>query len=66
VSVEDTGPGIPAAIAGDLFQPFVTSGKQNGVGLGLALSRKTVLSHGGELWVETVKVGARFRMRLPV
>ncbi len=66
VSVEDTGPGIPAAIAGDLFQPFVTSGKQNGVGLGLALSRKTVHSHGGDLWVETAKVGACFRMRLPV
>lgn len=66
VSVEDTGPGIPASIAGDLFQPFVTAGKQNGVGLGLALSRKTVLSHGGELWVEAVAVGTRFRMRLPV
>jgi signal transduction histidine kinase len=66
VSVEDTGPGIPASILSDLFQPFVTAGKQNGVGLGLALSRKTVISHGGELWVEAVKVGARFRMRLPV
>ena len=66
VSVEDTGPGIPAVIAGHLFQPFVTSGKPNGVGLGLALSRKTVLSHGGELWVEAVAVGTRFRMRLPV
>ena len=65
VSVEDTGPGIPASIAGSLFQPFVTAGKQNGVGLGLALSRKTVLSHGGELWSETVAAGARFRMRLP-
>jgi signal transduction histidine kinase len=36
------------------------------VGLGLALSRKTVLSHGGELWVESAVAGARFRMRLPV
>ncbi len=66
VCVEDTGPGIPVAIAGDLFQPFVTAGKPNGVGLGLALSRKTVLSHGGELWTETTEVGARFRIRLPV
>jgi len=66
VCIEDTGPGIPTSIAGDLFQPFVTAGKQNGVGLGLALSRKTVLSHGGELWVEPAAVGARFRMRLPV
>jgi signal transduction histidine kinase len=66
VSVEDTGPGIPAAIADQLFQPFVTAGKNNGVGLGLALSRKTVLSHGGDLWAEQRTAGARFLLRLPV
>jgi signal transduction histidine kinase len=66
VVVEDNGPGIPAEIAADLFQPFVTSGKANGVGLGLALSRKTVLSHGGDLSLEPCEVGARFRVRLPV
>ncbi|MEO8099381.1 MAG: ATP-binding protein [Acidobacteriota bacterium] len=66
VSVDDTGPGIPQSIAAELFQPFVTAGKQNGVGLGLALSRKTVLSHGGDLWVEPAGPGARFRVRLPV
>jgi signal transduction histidine kinase len=66
VSVEDTGPGIPAAIAPQLFQPFVTAGKKNGMGLGLALSRKTVLSHGGDLWTERVESGAKFLMKLPV
>ncbi len=69
VSVEDTGPGIPALIAPQLFQPFVTAGKKNGLGLGLALSRKTVLSHGGDLWTEEAnggKNGARFVMRLPL
>jgi signal transduction histidine kinase len=66
VSVEDTGPGIPALIASQLFQPFVTAGKKNGMGLGLALSRKTVLSHGGDLWAEDKNGGARFVMRLPV
>jgi len=65
VSVEDTGPGIPALIATQLFQPFVTAGKKNGLGLGLALSRKTVLSHGGSLWAEDKNGGARFVMRLP-
>src|SRR5579872_2281743 len=44
VSVEDNGPGIPASIAAQLFEPFVTAGKKNGVGLGLALSRETVVS----------------------
>ena len=66
VSVEDNGPGIPALIAPQLFQPFVTAGKKNGMGLGLALSRKTVLSHGGDLWAEEKDGGARFVMRLPV
>jgi signal transduction histidine kinase len=66
VSVEDTGPGIPALIASQLFQPFVTAGKKHGMGLGLALSRKTVISHGGDLWSEEKNGGARFVMRLPV
>ena len=66
VSVEDDGPGIPTEIVDQLFQPFVTAGKKNGMGLGLALSRKTVLSHGGDLWSESKSAGARFRLRLPV
>ena len=66
VSVEDTGPGIPNDIAAQLFEPFVTAGKKNGMGLGLALSRKTVVSHGGDLWTEETPDGARFVLRLPV
>jgi signal transduction histidine kinase len=66
VSVEDNGPGIPTPIAAQLFQPFVTAGKKNGMGLGLALSRKTVLSHGGDLWAEERARGAKFTMKLPV
>jgi len=65
VSVEDTGPGIPSSIADQLFEPFVTAGKKNGVGLGLALSRKTVMSHGGDLWSDDKEDGARFILRLP-
>ena len=65
-SVDDNGPGIPPAIAEELFQPFITSGKKNGLGLGLALARKTVLSHGGDLWMEPGAPGAHFKMRLPL
>ena len=66
VTVEDTGPGVPVAIAGQLFQPFVTAGKKNGTGLGLALSRKTVLDHGGDLWMDpAAEQGARFVVSLP-
>lgn len=65
VRVEDTGPGISAALRGRLFQPFVTAGKKNGLGLGLALSRQTLLDHGGDIWVDGNGPGARFSLRLP-
>ena len=66
VHVEDTGPGIAPEIRAQLFQPFVSAGKRNGLGLGLALSRQTVLDHGGDMWVESAPGrGARFSFRLP-
>jgi|SRR5579871_1255169 len=67
IEVADTGPGISPEIRDHLFQPFVSSGKKNGLGLGLALSRQTVLDHGGDMWVESEPGrGARFFVRLPV
>jgi signal transduction histidine kinase len=65
VRVDDTGPGINPAVRTRLFQPFVTAGKKNGLGLGLALSRQTLLDHGGDIWAETNGPGARFCLRLP-
>jgi signal transduction histidine kinase len=66
VQVQDNGPGIAPEIRASLFQPFVTAGKRNGLGLGLALTRQTVLEHGGDMWVESEPgKGARFRFRLP-
>jgi len=65
VRVEDTGPGISPVVRARLFQPFVTVGKKNGLGLGLALSRQTLLDHGGDIWVESDGPGARFCLRLP-
>lgn len=67
VTVHDTGPGIPADIRSSLFQPFASSGKKNGLGLGLALSRQAVLDHGGDIWVDDgVSKGATFCVRLPL
>jgi signal transduction histidine kinase len=67
VSVMDTGPGIAPEIRDRLFHPFVTQGKKNGLGLGLALSRQTVLDHGGDMWTESPPHrGACFKIRLPV
>jgi signal transduction histidine kinase len=47
IDVQDSGPGIPSSIRDRLFQPFVTAGKPRGLGLGLALARQSILSHGG-------------------
>jgi len=65
IELEDTGPGIPDCISDRLFQPFVTSGKRDGLGLGLALARQTVRNHGGDMWTEPA-AGARFVIRLPL
>jgi signal transduction histidine kinase len=67
IEVEDNGPGIAPEIRSKLFQPFVSAGKRNGLGLGLALSRQAVLDHGGEMWVNSeAGQGAKFSFRLPV
>ncbi len=64
VEVGDTGPGISSEVRASLFQPF-HSGKRNGLGLGLALSRQTVLDHGGDMWADGDGAsGAHFCLRL--
>lgn len=64
VSVADTGLGVHPDLRSRLFQPFVT-GKKNGLGLGLALSRQTILDHGGDLWLDCKRPGACFWIRIP-
>jgi signal transduction histidine kinase len=65
VRVLDTGPGIAPEIQRRLFQPFASWGKPNGIGLGLALSRQTVVEHGGDMWDESSIRGACFAFSLP-
>jgi PAS domain S-box-containing protein len=65
VVVSDTGPGIPADQLDRVFEPFFTT-KDNGLGLGLAISRKIARAHGGNLVAEQRHgVGATFRLMLP-
>jgi signal transduction histidine kinase len=65
----DEGPGVPLEIRDRVFQPFVTSGKKGGTGLGLAVARRFVEDHGGslELWErDAFTSGAQFRLVLPL
>ena len=52
ISVTDNGPGIAEAIRDKVFHPFVSFGKENGTGLGLAVVQKIVQDHGGQVWME--------------
>lgn len=66
ISVADNGPGIAESIRERLFHPFVSYGKENGTGLGLAVVQKIVQDHGGEVFVERTAQGKTiFRIVLP-
>lgn len=65
VMVDDNGPGVPAAQAAKIFQPFVTT-KAQGTGLGLAIVQKVVVSHNGRVThANRPEGGAQFRIQLP-
>jgi C4-dicarboxylate-specific signal transduction histidine kinase len=65
VAVADIGPGIPGAISGRLFEPFVST-KHQGMGLGLSISRSIIEAHDGRLTVEPNPGGGTvFRFTLP-
>ena len=49
INVIDNGPGVPAKIRENLFDPFVSEGKQKGTGLGLTLAHCIAEEHGGEV-----------------
>jgi len=66
IYVSDTGHGIAAEVASQLFQPFMTT-KQQGMGVGLSISRTIIEAHGGRIWVESNPTGGTiFKFTLPV
>src|SRR6202171_2035194 len=67
VRVSDNGRGIPEVIRSQLFEPFISHGKENGTGLGLTVVQKIVQDHGGDVIVEkTSAEGTVFRLLLPL
>ncbi|MBU8896222.1 histidine kinase [Corallococcus sp. H22C18031201] len=66
LSVEDTGAGIPGVDPQRVFEPFFLT-RANGRGLGLAIVRRVVLAHGGQVRAGTrPEGGARFELVLPL
>jgi len=66
VSVSDTGTGIAPQHADRIFDAFYTT-KPHGIGMGLAISRSIVESHGGRLWATSNPgPGANFHLTLPI
>lgn len=66
ISIQDTGPGIPAELLSEIYKMHFTT-KNGGTGIGLYVARSVVLSHGGEIKVESEPgKGTCFRISLPI
>jgi signal transduction histidine kinase/HAMP domain-containing protein len=67
ISLEDTGPGIPADVLPKIFDPFVTTKGSAGTGLGLSISYGIIREHGGHITADSKPGhGATFTIDLPV
>ena len=67
IAVEDTGIGIDADLLAKIFQPFITSKKRRGLGLGLPICDRIVKAHGGKIRVRSqVGEGTTFEVVLPL
>jgi signal transduction histidine kinase len=67
IRVRDNGTGIPGQILKKIWEPFFSTKGKRGTGLGLAMTRKTVEEHGGQIAVvSTEGEGTMFTISLPV
>lgn len=63
--ISDDGPGIPGEIQDRFFEPFVTTGKVNGTGLGSSIAKSIVDAHNGEITFKSSPKGTTFTIKLP-
>lgn len=66
LEVRDDGAGVPDEEAGHIFDPYVTTGGQGGVGLGLSVARQLAILMGGSLEYEHSAGESVFRIQLPL
>lgn len=66
IELHDTGAGVPEDIRERLFEPFVTSGKTHGTGLGLAVVSRIIREHQADITVATSTTGTTFTVRFPL
>ncbi|MEY2439168.1 MAG: hypothetical protein QOI34_553 [Verrucomicrobiota bacterium] len=62
----DTGCGISSNLLPKIFEPFMTHGKSNGTGLGLAVSKAVIDAHGGSISATSNEFGTTFQIDLPL
>jgi len=66
ISVWDNGPGIPTTIQDSVFQPFVSYGKAESCGLGLAIAKQIIEDHGGVIHLDgRSETGTSFKITIP-
>lgn len=65
IRVSDTGPGVPASIIQTMFLPFVSQGKESGLGLGLTLALQIAQEHGGTIELDQSERETAFTIVLP-
>jgi signal transduction histidine kinase len=66
IEIADNGPGVPESIRETMFLPFVSEGKESGIGLGLTLAQQITHEHGGNVELkETLEGYSVFIITLP-
>ncbi|MCK9210853.1 MAG: GAF domain-containing protein [Ignavibacteriaceae bacterium] len=67
ISFKDNGIGIPESVLGKIFEPFMSQGKKEGMGLGLPIAENIIKKHNGTISVESeLGEGAVFSISLPI
>ena len=57
IRIADNGPGVPEAIRQKIFLPFVSEGRESGIGLGLTLAQQIAQEHGGSITLDQTPEG---------